>query len=291
MKSMTGYGKAICADGGKTLSVEIKSVNNRYLDINCKMPKILNVVEGTVRDILKKMIGRGSVDVFLNYSYNSEADKKISIDRPLVKSYLDSAQKLSYDFNVINDLGAYEIFRLPDVLKVEDADENPEVLCNMASKCVTEAVDALNIMREKEGATIFNDLILIIGNIESSVEKCRKRAPEVVNEYAAKIKSRVTEYLGEVEVDQSKLLNEVAFFADKADINEELSRLSSHISQFRSIVCSEGLLGRNLDFLSQEINREINTIGSKSNDTELTRLVVGMKNELEKIKEQIRNIE
>ena len=291
MKSMTGYGKGVVEAGGRTLTVELRSVNNRYLEINSRLPKSMAVCEDTLKKEIQSVIKRGSVDVFFNYNNASEDSKTVTVDMGLAKEYVATAKRLRTEFCLDADFGTTALMRSPDVLKVEYSQEDPEALTALVKECTAKAVAELDKMREVEGATILSDLNALVQNIVASLGKVVSRAPKVVEDYRKKLETRIKEALGVVEVDEARLLNEVAFFADKADINEEISRLSSHISQFIDCLKSKEPQGRKLDFISQEMNREINTMGSKSNDTELTAQVLYMKNELEKIKEQIRNVE
>lgn len=291
MNSMTGYGKCVESLDGRQITIEMKSVNNRFLEINCRMPKALSALEDTVKRSIKKYLNRGSVDVFFNYENNTQSGKTATVDEALVGAYVSAARFISEKFGLPDDYTVSCVMRNADAVKIDSEPENEEILKALAEKCALGAAEALYKMREVEGATIAADLTRLIDNIDGALVRAETRAPKVVEDYAERLKARVTELLDGVELDESKLINEVAFFADKADINEEISRLHSHIAQFRSAVASSGAQGRNLDFLSQEIGREINTMGSKSNDTELTKEVIYMKNELEKIKEQIRNVE
>ena len=291
MNSMTGYGKFIVAESDRQITVEIKSVNNRYLDINCRIPKALSAVEDTVKRTIKKYLRRGSVDVFFNYENNSHQGKRIIVDGILADAYIEASKKLAAEYGIENDFSVTDLMRTQEVIKIDSEAEDEQLLKTLAEKCTEGAVKELNRMRATEGKTIADDLAKIVANIGEALSKAEKRAPKVVEEYSQKLRAKITELLSGVEIDEARLLNETAFFADKADINEEISRLHSHIAQFTSALSSDQPQGRNLDFISQEMGREINTMGSKSNDTELTNLVVYMKNELEKIKEQIRNVE
>ena len=291
MKSMTGYGKGVIEAAGRTLTIELKSVNNRYLDINSRLPKAMSGCDEALRREIQSVIKRGSVDVYFNYENVSESSKTVTVDMVLAKEYVSAAKKLRTEFCLDDDFGTTALLRSPEVLKIEYGKDDPEALVKMVSECTAIAVKELDKMRETEGATIRDDLNALVKNIVNALEKVVYRAPKVVEDYRKKLEARIKDALGSVEVDENKLLSEVAFFADKADINEEISRLSSHITQFIDCIKSNEPQGRKLDFISQEMNREINTMGSKSNDAELTNEVLYMKNELEKIKEQIRNIE
>ena len=291
MKSMTGYGKCTATIGNRELTVEMKSVNNRYLEINMRLPKVLSALEEVVRSEVKKCILRGSVDVYFNYSNLGGDQKNVVVDTALVRGYVSAAKQISSEFKIKNNFSVSDVFKIPDAVKVEAKEEDADVLEQLMREAVAGACAQLCEMREKEGLGVKQDLASIASNIEAELGKVVSRASDVVSEYAKKLRARVSELLGEVEVDENKLASEIAFFADKADINEEISRLKSHLVQFYETLESEEQVGRKLDFLSQEMNREINTMGSKANDSMLTGCVLKMKNELEKIKEQIRNVE
>lgn len=291
MNSMTGYGKFVVTEQDRQVTVEMKSVNNRYLEINCRIPKALSAVEDAVKRTVKKYLRRGSVDVFFSYENNSAQGKKLTVDEVLASAYVDAAKSLALEYDIENSFTVTDLLRTNDVVKIDVEDGDEGLLKELVEKCAEGAVKELNRMRGVEGATIRDDLNKLIENIDSALTKAEKRAPMVVEDYSVRLRARIEELLNGVPTDEARLMNEVAFFADKADVNEEISRLHSHIAQFRAALDSSDPQGRNLDFLSQEIGREINTMGSKSNDTELTNLVIYMKNELEKIKEQIRNVE
>ena len=291
MKSMTGYGKGVAADGTRTFTVELKAVNNRYLEIGCKVPKTLAYTEEILRTCVKETIRRGSVDVYVNYENKSETNKHIEVDFALAGELVKTSKLLRTQYCLDDDFQVTALMRTADVLKVTAGDDDENIVKALAKRAASEAVKNLDEMRAVEGASLKADLKLLTENIIGYLERAVKRAPSVVAEYRDKLKARIQEALDGVEIDESRLLNETAFFVDKADINEEISRLTSHINQFLHCLDSNEPQGRKMDFISQEMNREINTMGSKSNDKELTELVVAMKNELEKIKEQIRNAE
>lgn len=291
MKSMTGYGKGVAEQNGKTVTVELKSVNNRYLEINTRLGKSFALCDDVLRKEIGKWIKRGSVDVYFSYEDTEGANAQIKLDLALAAQYVQAAKKLRDEFMLDDDFGSTALLRSPEVSSLQPRKDDPETLRMLTQRATADAVKQLDEMRTVEGATVKADLTRLVSEIVSALEKVIQRAPVVVQEYRDKLRARIGEILGEVSVDETRLLNEVAFFADKADINEEISRLSSHIDQFLNSLESDEPQGRKLDFLSQEMNREINTMGSKSNDLDLTRLVVEMKDRLEKIKEQIRNVE
>ncbi len=291
MKSMTGYGKGVAVKDARTVSVEIKSVNNRFLDISCKIPKSLLYIDDIIQKAIKASVSRGSFDVYLSYVNLSDSAKKVNVDKALAKEYVTAAKTLRAEFMLEDDYNVTALLRTPDVVSVSVPDDDRDTVSELARSAVAVALKDLEIMRKTEGAGINDDLASLIFNLEKYLLCAKERAPKVVEDYKNGLYARVKELLAGYEPDESKLLNEVAFFADKADINEEISRLCSHINQFKAICSDDKPQGRRLDFLSQEMVREVNTMGSKSNDVTLTGYVVAMKNEVEKIKEQIRNVE
>lgn len=289
MKSMTGYGKGTAARDGREVTVEMRSVNNRFLEIAMRLPKNFLACDELLRSVISERIGRGSVDVFFNYT-RADSGRSVSVNEALARQYKAAAEKLSAD-GIFDDLGFSTLLHCPDVITSELAADDEESMLALTKEAALQAVDALDKMRLVEGEGIARDLSGLIEQLSEQVREVKLRAPAVVEEYRAKLADRINKYLESVERDEARFLNEVAFFADKADINEELQRLGSHIGQFRDALASDAAMGRKLDFISQEIGREINTLGSKSNDIQITRRVVEMKNILEKIKEQIRNVE
>ncbi len=291
MKSMTGYGKGVATRGERTVTVEIKSVNNRFAEISCKLPKPLMYIEDTVQKRIKSVVARGSVDVFLLYENNSDSAKKVNVDKALAGEYINAAKALRAEFRLDDDFNVTALMRTPDVISVTVPEDDRETVLALAAEAADEALSRLDDMRRAEGAAICEDLLKLVNNLDGLLDKAKKRAPLVVADYKKGLIARVKELMDGYDPDESKILGEVAFFADKADINEEIQRLGSHIAQFRTI-CADSLpQGRRLDFISQEMVREVNTMGSKSNDITLTGYVLAMKNEVEKIKEQIRNVE
>ena len=291
MKSMTGYGKGEAVSGNRKVTVEIKAVNNRFLDINTRFPKSLSHVEDCVRKQIQAVVRRDTLDVYYTYEISGESDKAVGINMPLARQYLSALKSAAAELDVTNDITVTALAKLPDILSVTAAEEDREAMKELFSDAAADAVRALDRMRIAEGRTVQADLAKLVTNILSALKKVIARAPLVVAEYKNKLSARIAELLGAPAADEARIATEVAVFADKCDINEEISRLSSHIRQFTQALESDEPQGRRLDFLSQEMNREINTMGSKANDLELSRLVIEMKNELEKIKEQIRNVE
>lgn len=291
MYSMTGYGRGEYKAGGVELTVEIKTVNNRYLDASVKCPRIFNAYEEEVRSAVRKKLTRGHADVFISLSDKRERQKTLTLDENAAKAYVASAEKLLSLFpDLVNDLSVTGVMRLPDVIKQDDIAAADEEIIAALNCALSQALDNLNAMRLKEGAKLEEEMLSRMSAIETLVNKIETRAPLVAENYRQKLKAKMEKLLGGAEVDESRLLTEVAVFSDKSNIDEELTRLHSHISQFREI-CKEQLVGRKLDFLVQEFNRETNTVCSKSNDLEVTRLGLALKNEIEKIREQVQNVE
>ncbi len=291
MYSMTGYGRGEYKAGGVELTVEIKTVNNRYLDASVKCPRIFNAYEEEVRSAVRKKLTRGHADVFISLSDKRERQKTLTLDENAAKAYVASAEKLLSLFpELVNDLSVTGVMRLPDVIKQDDIAAADEEIIAALNCALSQALDNLNAMRLKEGAKLEEDMLSRMSAIETLVNKIETRAPLVAENYRQKLMAKMEKLLGGAEVDESRLLTEVAVFSDKSNIDEELTRLHSHISQFREI-CKEQLVGRKLDFLVQEFNRETNTVCSKSNDLEVTRLGLALKNEIEKIREQVQNVE
>ncbi|MCH5160594.1 MAG: YicC family protein [Clostridiales bacterium] len=291
MKSMTGYGKGMASRDNRTVTVEIKSVNNRFAEIACKLPKPLMYIEDTVQKRIKSVVARGSVDVYLLYENHSESAKKVNVDKALAGEYVNAAKALRAEFRLEDDYNVTALLRTPDVVSVTVPEDDRDAVLALAAEATDEALKKLDAMRVTEGKAICKDLLKLVGNLESLLNSAKSRAPLVVADYKKGLIARVKELTEGIDPDENKILSEVAFFADKADINEEIQRLSSHISQFRAICEENTQQGRRLDFISQEMVREVNTMGSKSNDITLTGYVLAMKNEVEKIKEQIRNVE
>ena len=291
MLSMTGYGKGSYDKGGVELTCEIKTVNNRYLDVSIKAPRIFAAYEDVIRSTIKEKLTRGHADVFVSLKDKREKPTALSVDENLAISYVTAAKKLRELFPELqDDITLSSVLRYPEVLKNEDAAVLDEELIAALKAALGLALDSLNAMRKVEGEKLQADMLARVQTIESTVEQIKARAPQIAAQYKEKLTARVSEYLNGANIDESRILTEVAVFTDKSNIDEELTRLTSHIAQFRSI-CKEGIVGRKLDFLVQEFNREANTTCSKSNDVEITRLGLALKNEIEKIREQVQNVE
>lgn len=292
MKSMTGYGKATVTRGNAELTIELKSVNHRFLDISTKIPRAFIAYEDVIRRVLGEGLNRGHVDVFVNYKPDDDTAKVVTVDEGLAASYVNCASSLAEKYpHLHNDFTLYSLMRMPDVLSVEQGEADEETLRQMLEEALRAAVSKLNEMRETEGNKLRADLLGKIDNIEKLLAKVKQFAPSVAEEYRTKLAARVTEALAAVQLDESKLANEVCFFVDKSCIDEEITRLTSHIAHAREILSHEEPVGRKMDFLVQEFNRETNTICSKSNFLELTNVALEMKNEIEKLREQVQNLE
>ena len=291
MLSMTGYGKGEYAEGGLELVCEIKTVNNRYLDVSIKAPRIFAAYEEIIRGVIRKKLTRGHADVFISVKDKRERPTALTPDLNLAASYVAAARALKAAFpDLPDDVTVSSVLRYPDVLKQDDAQSMDEELEKALFTALETALDKLNAMRAVEGEKLKEDMLSRVETIEKLVAEVSERAPLVATEYKAKLTARVKEYLENTPIDEGRLLTEVAVFTDKSNIDEELTRLRSHIEQFRSIA-NEGIVGRKLDFLVQEFNREANTTCSKSNDVTITRAGLALKNEIEKIREQVQNLE
>lgn len=291
MFSMTGFGRGEYKNGGIETTVEIKTVNNRYLDVSVKSPRIFSACEENVRASLREKLTRGHADVFISYTDKREREKVLRIDESCAQAYAEAAKRIKALFpDVADDVTVTSILRFPDVIRTEDVTSADEELVAAMGVALEKALEKLNEMRAVEGAKLEKDMLSRMKNIEKLVDGIQKRAPAVAENYREKLEAKMKKLLDGVEPDESRLLTEVALFADKSNIDEEITRLKSHISQFREI-CKEALVGRKLDFLVQEFNREANTVCSKSNDLEVTRLGLALKNEIEKVREQVQNIE
>lgn len=291
MFSMTGFGKGEYNADGIEISVEVKTVNNRYLDVAIKSPKIFNAYEEIIRSAVRERITRGHLDVFVNYIDKRERPKSLYVDAGAASGYCAAAKKLKDLFpGLADDFTLTALMRSPDVVRQEETQGADEALLNALQAALCKALDNLNAMRKKEGEKLSDDMLSRMDAVEKLVDEISARAPLVAAQYKSKLEERMKEILNGAAYDEARLLTEVAVFTDKANIDEELTRLRSHIAQFRNI-CREERVGRKLDFLVQEFNRECNTVCSKSNDLKVTDCGLALKNEIEKIREQVQNVE
>ena len=291
MFSMTGYGKGEYKEGGIELTVEIKTVNNRYLDVSVKSPKSFNAYEETVRSLVRGSLSRGHADVFVGFNDRREQAGRLTVDENAARAYVQAAERLKELFpGIADDLTLTALLRGADVIRTEEDAADDEQVFAALTAALSAALEKLNAMRAREGEKLAADMLARMDTIETLVGEIAARAPCVAENYRAKLVGRMREVLAGAPVDEARLLSEAAVFADKCNIDEELTRLRSHISQFRA-VCREERVGRKLDFLVQEFNREANTVCSKSNDLAVTNAALALKNEIEKIREQVQNIE
>ncbi|MCH5279296.1 MAG: YicC family protein [Christensenellaceae bacterium] len=290
-RSMTGFGRASLNIDGRELTIELKSVNHRYLDIGFRMHRSLGFLEDTVRTTLSSMLSRGHIDVYATYRNTRNDAKCVNIDTALLSAYLESARIAGEQFMLTDDLTLSNVLRLPDIATVIEADEDRDSLTELMKRTVACACEELIEMRIREGERLRNDLLLRLDTVLAIRKRIEERAPLVTEEYRNKLNERIATILSEVEVDRARLATEIALFADRVNIDEELVRLMSHITAARDLLESDKPIGRKLEFVVQEMNREFNTIGSKANDKDISALVIDGKAELEKIREQIQNFE
>ncbi len=289
MLSMTGYGRAAGKEDGREIIVEAKSVNHRFLDISLKMPRSLLFAEDSVKSYIASRLARGHVELTVSYRNMREDAYEIVPDEVLAGKYISAIREIGTKYGIAGEPDAAYISSLPDVLKVNAAEEDREAVEKLLLKCCEEALDELIDMRVKEGGNLEKDILLHLELLSGIRDEIEKIAPEVPALYRERLLSRIRE-LG-VEADPQRIAQETALMSDKCAVDEELSRLSSHIGQMRGVLENAGETGKKLDFLTQELNRECNTIGSKANDARITNLVVSAKNEVEKIREQVQNAE
>lgn len=291
IKSMTGYGRAAVTAGGREITVELRSVNNRYLDCTVKLPRMFSFAEDAVKRRVKEAISRGKVDVYITVTQTESTDVKVQLNRPVLEGYLSAMRTIAAEYGVQDDISVTALARLQDIFLVDRQEEDEEA----AQKDILAAVDAAlrkhTEMRCREGEAMEADLRSRAATILGLVADVEARSPETVREYRERLAAKMQEVLENTSIDESRILTEAAVFADKIAVDEETVRLHSHLSQLRDMLRGDEPVGRKLDFLIQEINRECNTIGSKCSDLTITQDVVNMKAEVEKIREQVQNIE
>lgn len=292
IRSMTGYGKQSLNVDGREYQVEIKSVNHRYLDINIKMPKTLSYLEETVKKEISEKIKRGKVDVFITYENNSKEGRNITINKELAELYIEQLKELAEEEKISSNIEVMEIAKFPDILTIK-ADEEDEKIKQEIIQVTTEATNKIVEMKAIEGEKIAQDLLQRINKIENKIMEISSKSTGLIEEYVVKLEKRIQEILKTEEIDKSRIAQEVVIYADKCSIQEEITRLKSHIYQFRNLITNNQneAIGKKLDFIIQEMNRETNTIGSKANNLEITNGVIDIKTEIEDIREQIQNIE
>lgn len=291
MHSMTGYGKGVSKRDGKTITIEIKTVNHRFLDCNIKLPRNFLFVEDRVKKAVSSAISRGHVDLYLTYEQSSTDEDAYTVDLELAKNYLTAVRQLENGTGLANDVTLSTLLRVGDIVTRQQSVEDEDLLAEMTLEAASEALVNLKVMREKEGQSQKADIASKLGTIEACLDRIKEFAPKVVEDYRALLNARIAEVVEPSLVDKQRLATEVALYADHCAIDEEITRLSTHISNMRSLLQATEPVGRKMDFLVQEFNRETNTIGSKANDMRITKEVLAIKNEIEKMREQAANIE
>lgn len=291
VRSMTGYGRVQILSCGYQVTLEIKTVNHRFFEFTARLPRVYGYLEDKLRTYAQQYILRGKAEVMLSIERPSGADTEVLLNEHLVKNYIDALQKLQTQFNLKNDVTVSTIARLPDIFSLEKAPENEQEIWGVVEQAAEQAFANLVRMREAEGENLQKDLMVRAEKIRSLVETVESRSPQTVEEYRSRLTAHMEEVLSNAQLDENRILLEAAVYADKVSVTEETVRLKSHLVQFAKILDNGGAVGRKLDFLMQEMNREANTIGSKASDTEIARVVVDIKAELEKMREQIQNIE
>ena len=291
LKSMTGYGRRETVIGGKKILVEIKSVNHRFADYNIKVPRHLGFLEDKVKKYAAQSITRGKVDIFVSVESSEEADKYIKLNKELAKNYIDVLCELRDSFGLKDDITVSNVARFSDIFQSEKREEDEEEIWELVKTVMTEAMEEFITMRSNEGERIQKDLLQRVNYMQTLSDKIDERSPQTVREYSDRLYAKIKDILDDRSIDETRIITEVAIYADKVAVNEETVRLGSHFSEFKNIMNSGEPAGRKLDFLIQEINRETNTIGSKAQDIEIAKIVVEPKGEIEKLREQIQNIE
>ena len=291
IKSMTGFGRCEISENNRKITVEMKSVNHRYLDVNIKMPKKLNIFEAAIRTELKNYISRGKVDIFITYEDFSESNTTVRYNKEVAQEYLDYLRQMAKDFQLDDDIRVSTLSKYPEVFTMEEQTVDEEELWKELEKALRGAAEMFVQTRITEGEHLRDDLIGKLDGMLKMVDFITERSPKIVAEYRQKLQEKVQDLIGDNTVDEARLLTEVTIFADKVCVDEELVRLRSHIETTKNTLIAGGSIGRKLDFIAQEMNREANTTLSKSNDLEISNCAIELKTEIEKVREQIQNIE
>ena len=291
LKSMTGYGRAKYEIDSREYIVEIKSVNNRYSDISVKMPRNISFLEENIKKLIASAITRGKVEIFITFNNNSNKCRSIEINKELAKKYIEEMKRLAEETNIDSNIEVIDVMKMPDILNITLDKDDESLITEELIKCTTEAIDNFIRMREIEGEKIKEDLETRINSIAEKIEKISSISTGLVEEYIKKLKKRINDILQPNFVDESRLAQEIVIYSDKSSIEEEVTRMKSHIAQFLMLLEKSNSNGKKIDFLIQEMNRETNTIGAKANCLDITKYVVEIKTELENIREQIQNIE
>lgn len=291
IKSMTGFGRAEVSDEKRKITIEVKAVNHRYLDVNMKMPKKLCIFESSIRTVLKEYVERGKIDIFITYEDYTETNVLVKYNDEVAKAYVKFIDEISKEFSLENDLKASTLSRFPEVFTLEEQEIDESELWEYVEKALRDALKMFVDARVKEGENLKNDIIVKLDNMLENVASIEKRAPEIISEYQERLKNKVSEYLSDSSIDEQRIVTEVTLFTDKICVDEEIVRLKSHIKATKDALLSGGSLGRKLDFIAQEMNREANTILSKANDLKTSNHAIELKTDIEKVREQIQNIE
>ena len=291
IKSMTGFGSAKGSSGRLEITVEIKSVNNRHLDCSVKIPRVFASIEETLKSIVQGNISRGKVDVSVFIDSSNADDIEIKVNQSLAKAYITALRDIAKDNELGSDISVTDLTRYPDILQASRREVDTSVLANDISEILKTALSGFDKMRCLEGERLKDDISARLIQIEELTTKAEEVSPETVTQYREKLESRITEVLQSTEIDQARILTEAAIFADRISVDEETVRLRSHIAQLRDLLEQNEPVGRKIDFLLQEFNREANTIGSKGNNTQMSKIIIDLKSEIEKIREQVQNIE
>lgn len=291
IKSMTGFGRGEVSTESCKVTVEMKSVNHRYLDVNMKMPKKLNFFEASIRNLLKEYIQRGKVDLFISFEDLSENSVNVTYHKEVAAEYMNFLQQMAEDFSLENDVRVSSLARFPEVMTLDDVEIDEEGVWKSLEKAIRQAAEGFVESRIKEGENLCADLIAKLDEMLEAVDFIEARSPQIIEEYKKRLTDKVQEMLGDAKVDEARLVTEVTIFADKVCVDEELVRLRSHIQTTKNTLLEGGGIGRKLDFLAQEMNREANTILSKANDLEISNKGIELKTAIEKVREQIQNIE
>lgn len=290
LNSMTGFGRSRKETGGREMTVEVKSVNHRFLDIACRMPRSVSYLEETARSIISGQLVRGHIDVYVAYQNNRDDTKEIILDLPLASAYKTAFNQLREELKLDSSITIEDYIQIPGIIKVVEKEDDQAAIKSLFEETLSEALLQLTEMRKLEGMSLSRDLLLKLNRIEVLKEQIEKLAPSVIASYRTRLKARLTDLLAG-NIDENRFETEVAIFADRCAIDEELVRLKSHIQQMRVLLDGDEAAGRKMDFLVQELNREINTIGSKASDGEIAKYVVEAKGEIEKFREQVQNLE
>lgn len=291
IKSMTGFGRCEITEGERKYTIEMKSVNHRYLDVNIKMPKKLSFFESSIRNELKNYIQRGKIDIFITYEDFSESNVCIKYNKDIATEYMGYLRSMSEDFGLDNDIRVSTLSRYPEVFSMEEQTLDEEEIWNGLVKAVRGAAEGFVETRIREGKNLADDLIAKLDGMLEHVSFIEERSPQIIDEYRRRLTDKVREMLGDATVDETRILTEITIYADKVCVDEELVRLRSHIEAMKQSLIEGGSIGRKLDFIAQEMNREANTILSKSSDLEISNRAIELKTEIEKVREQIQNIE